>query len=80
DNTAHWLKSLLFALKNSILFVQWDREQIRSAYACLYPQQPSQTDLIVPVTNAFIQAAQSIWSAVLIFLFLLAVRNQFKIK
>jgi uncharacterized protein YjbI with pentapeptide repeats len=75
-----WMKSAVFALKNSILFVNWDREQIRSAYACLYDQPASQADLVVPTTNALIQVGQSVWSAVLIFLFLLAVRNQFKIR
>ncbi len=80
DGTPYWLKSLVFALKNAILFVSWDREQVRSAYACLYDLQPSTTEFVVPVTNALIQTGQSVWSAILIFLFLLAVRNQFKIK
>ncbi len=31
DGTAHWLKSLIFALKNAILFVNWDRAQIHTA-------------------------------------------------
>lgn len=29
DGTSVWLKSLLFSLKNAVLFVQWDREQIQ---------------------------------------------------
>lgn len=80
DGTSHWLKSLIFALKNAVLIVNWDRDQIRSAYACLYDLQPTELAFTVPTTNAIIQAFQSVWSAVLIFLFLLAVRNQFKIK
>jgi uncharacterized protein YjbI with pentapeptide repeats len=80
DGTPIWEKALVFSLKNSVLFVSWDREQIRSAYACLYYKVPSNTELIVPTSSAFIQAFQSIWSAILIFLFLLAVRNNFKIK
>jgi hypothetical protein len=74
------IKALLFALKNAVLFVSWDREQIRSAYVCLYDLQSAAQNFAVPPTNAFLQAVQSVWSAVLIFLFLLAVRNQFRIK
>lgn len=80
DGSPHWLKALVLALKNAILFVTWDREQIRSAYLCLYDLQPTAGDQLVPTGNALIQAGQSILSVVLIFLFLLAVRNHFKIK
>lgn len=79
DGTSTWLKSLLFSLKSALLFVPWDREQIRSAYACLYPQLKG-PEVGAPTAHAFIQAAQSVWSALLIFLFILAVRNQFRIK
>jgi hypothetical protein len=74
DGSVVWLKALIFSLKNAVLFVNWDREQIQAAYVCLYGQQT------VPTTNALIQMGQSIWSGILIFLFLLAVRNQFKMK
>jgi hypothetical protein len=80
DGSPYWLKALVLALKNAILFVTWDREQIRSAYLCLYDLQPTSADQLVPTGNALIQAGQSVLSAILIFLFLLAVRNHFKIK
>jgi hypothetical protein len=80
DGSPFWLKALVFALKNALLFISWDREQIRSAYLCLYDLPHSTPDPSVPATHALIQAAQSAWSAVVIFMFLLAVRNQFKIK
>jgi hypothetical protein len=74
DGTLPWLKALIFSLKNAILFVSWDREQIQAAYTCLYGQQA------FPTANALMQAAQSMLSGVLIFLLILALRNQFKIK
>jgi uncharacterized protein YjbI with pentapeptide repeats len=80
NGSIYGVKALFFALKNSVLFVSWDGEQVRSAYACLYDQLQGQPGHAVPASSAFIQAAQSVWSAVLIFFILLAVRNQFKIK
>jgi hypothetical protein len=79
DGSSYAVKSLIFALKNAILFVGWDREQVAAAYACLYERQPG-AGFTVPATNGIIQAGQSVWSVILIFLFVLAVRNQFKIK
>lgn len=72
DGTPQWLNALTLSAKNALVFAGTDRK-IEQPYACLY-------DSAVPVTDTFIQMGQTVCSAILIFLFLLAVRNRFKIK
>jgi hypothetical protein len=72
DAVPHWLNALALSVKNALVFAGGDRK-MEQQYACLYGDA-------VPVTGTFIQMGQTVWSAILIFLFLLAVRNRFKIK
>ncbi len=72
DAAPQWLNALALAIKNALVFAGTDRK-MEPQYACLYGDA-------VPVTSTFIQMGQTVWSAILIFLFLLAVRNRFKIK
>jgi Pentapeptide repeats (9 copies) len=67
-----WFNALLLSAKNAILFVGLDRNVDVQA-ACLY-------GAAMPAWSAFAFMAQNVFSALLIFLFLFAVRNQFKIK
>ena len=67
-----WFNALLLSVKNAILFVGLDRNVDVQA-ACLY-------GAAMPAWSAFAFMAQNVFSALLIFLFLFAVRNQFKIK
>lgn len=80
EGAAYWGKALLFALKNALLIVSWDFAQINSAYSCLYGVGLQGSLNAVPAGNAVIQGVQSVFSAVVLFLLLLGVRNQFKIK
>ena len=68
----HWLNALALSAKTALVFAGTDRK-MEQQYACLYGDT-------VPVTSTFIQMGQTVWSAILIFLFILAVRNRFKIK
>jgi hypothetical protein len=72
DAAPQWLNALAVAAKNALVFAGSDR-RMEPQYACLYGDA-------VPVTGTFIQMGQTVWSAILIFLFLLAVRNRFKLK
>jgi hypothetical protein len=72
DAAPHWLNALALSVKNALVFGGADRK-MEQQFACLY-------DGAVPVTSTFIQMGQTVWSTILIFLFLLAVRNRFKIK
>ncbi len=72
DAAPQWLNALALAAKNALVFAGSDR-RMEQQYACLYGDA-------VPVTSTFIQMGQTVWSAILLFLFLLAVRNRFKIK
>ena len=64
--------ALIISWKNALPFISMDSKAEEVARMCLYG------------ANAFggiaIQGFQKVWSTVLVFLFLLAVRNQFKIK
>jgi hypothetical protein len=68
----HWINALALSVKNALILGGADRKMDQQ-YACLY-------DGAVPVMGTFIQMGETVWSAILIFLFLLAVRNRFKIK
>lgn len=68
----HWLNACLLSAKNAILFVGLDRG-IQDQLVCIYGDT-------VPAWSAFIFMGQNLLSAVLIFLFLFAIRNQFRIK
>jgi hypothetical protein len=78
------LKALSLSIANAVPVIGSSRpEEIRSIYACLYgfsgvPQGSQQFN--IPPWSPVIQVGQNVVSAILIFLFLLAIRNRFKIK
>jgi len=55
-------------------------EEVRLFYECISDQPQTSGGSRVPLSTNILQVAESILSAVLLFLTLLAVRNQFKIK
>ena len=64
------------SVRNALLFVgQTSRDKLRQNYACLYGQETRVSHFVV-----FMVHLQNVISAILIFLFLLGVRNHFKIK
>jgi hypothetical protein len=71
-DSSNWQNALAIAAKNALVIAGVDRK-LDEQYACLYGQA-------VPVTIIFLQMAQTVCSISLIFLFILAVRNRFKIK
>jgi len=67
------LKAITLSAANALPGIGSSRaEESKLFYACI--------PLPTPAWSSIIQMGQTLWSAVLIFLFLLAVRNQFKIK
>ena len=71
--------SLYLSLNSAFPVIGWERSQkLNQAYACLYGG--TTTEPVVPVSVPFLQMGQTLWSAIFIFLFLLALRNHFKIK
>jgi len=64
--------ALIISWKNALPFIGIDSKAEEIARGCLYGA--------AVYGGIAIQGLQKVWSAVLIFLFLLAVRNQFKIK
>ena len=80
------------SLKNAFVFIDWDRsEAARRTYGCLYgftfdhpqaitPEGRGNTYPIVPLWVSALSLFQNIISAILIFLFLLALRNLLKLK
>ncbi|MCG8511141.1 MAG: pentapeptide repeat-containing protein [Rhodospirillales bacterium] len=64
----------LSVIKGSIVFGRFDTEKLKQTYACLYGENS------FPDAVAYWGLGQSVFSAVLIFLLLLAVRNHFRIK
>ena len=83
ESSVGW-KALSLSIANALPVIGPSRpEEIRSIYACLYgvprvTQGSQQFD--IPPWSPVIQVGQNVVSAILIFLFLLAIRNQFKIK
>jgi hypothetical protein len=67
-----WESALAIAVKNAFVFTSVDRT-LDEQYICLYGSA-------VPAATVFLQMAQTVCSIILIFLFLLAVRNWFRIK
>ncbi len=81
DGEPYWLKALYLSAKNALLFIGAGKsEEVSAVYSCLYGVKPGTIEPFIPISSAFIQIGQNVLSGVLIFLFLLAVRNQFKIK
>jgi hypothetical protein len=82
---ARWEKALTLSFSNAIVLGSPRNHDINAIYACLYDWDAAQSlpegrRLPLPRWSTAIQIVQSLSSAVLIFLFLLGVRNQFKIK
>ncbi len=75
-----WLKALSLSIANSVpVFGGTRAEEARSIYACLYPANEI-GQFNIPAWSPIIQVIQNVLSAVLIFLLLLGIRNQFRIK
>ncbi len=74
DGASKALKALTLSAANSLPLIGSSRGEVaREFYACLaLPHAPAWSPIL--------QIWQTLWSAVLLFLFLLALRNQFKIK
>jgi hypothetical protein len=72
NGSSVWESALAIAVKNAFVLAGVDR-RLDEQYVCLY-------GTAVPAATVFLQTAQTVCSVVLIFLFLLAVRNRFRIK
>jgi len=74
------LQALYLSIKNGLVLFGGTRDaRINQAYLCLYGGDANQA--AIPLSVTYVETlAQTPISAVLLFLFLLAVRNQFKIK
>jgi hypothetical protein len=67
------LKAINLSLANALPVIGSNRsDAAKEFYGCISIDRPAWSQII--------QNGQALWSAVLIFLFLLALRNQFKIK
>lgn len=82
-----WLKALYLSIRKALIFPGLGPDQkLDQSYACLYGSTKLSADgsdrviPVIPDSVAYLGIAQTLISAVLIFLFLLAVRNQFRIK
>ena len=74
------LQALYLSIKNGLVVFGGTRDaRVNQAYLCLYGGDANQA--AIPLSVTYVETlAQTPISAVLLFLFLLAVRNQFKIK
>lgn len=76
--------ALALSVRKGFLFIGLDTtEQVNQVYACLYgvsTTTPLAPTPIVPDFVAFLGGAQVLISALLIFLFFMAIRNHFRIK
>jgi hypothetical protein len=73
-------KALTLSFGNALPVVASARgEETKAIYTCLYGADKGGV-FPIPTWSPFLQGAQNVLSAFLIFLFLLGVRNQFKIK
>lgn len=76
-----WIAALGLSLHKSLPALSSFGDKLPAFYACLYgansenPFRP-----IIPDVVSFLGVPQVLFSAVMIFLFMLAVRNHFKIK
>ena len=88
-----WVAALGLSLRKGLLFIGLDStDKLNQIYACLYDVftepgtkiEPGGLTAgfipVIPDSIAFLSIVQLLLSAVLIFLFLLAVRNHFRIK
>ncbi len=76
------LQALYLSIKNALVLFGGTRDaRVNQAYLCLYGNGGEVNQPAIPTSVTFVEMlAQTPISAMLIFLFLLAVRNQFKIK
>lgn len=74
--------AILLAVKKGVLVFGFVApEKINQTYACLYGVAPgAKSATMIPDAVAFAGIAQTLISAVLIFLLLLAIRNHFRIR
>lgn len=77
-------EALALSIKNAFVFIYWDRAQAaRRTYGCLYGlhyDKSGKSFTNVPAFVSFFSLLQMVLSAILIFLFLLALRNLLKLK
>ncbi len=76
--TEAWDQALYVSLKNAMLLINWDGADLPKAADCLFQAKNDSTRFALAL--ATMQITQKVCSAGLLFLFLLAVRNRFKIK
>jgi hypothetical protein len=84
-HTPKWLKALSLSISNAVPVIGSSRvEEIRAIYGCLYGSshvsQGGAAQFDISGWSLILQTGQNVVSAALIFLVLLAIRNQFKIK
>ena len=82
NTNAIW-EALYLSIKNGFVFIDWDRsEAALRTFGCLYGLKETKTTLvpIVPWNVSIANIIQNILSAILIFLFGLALRNMLKLK
>jgi hypothetical protein len=75
DGAPRALKALTLSAANSLPLIGSSRGEIATQFYTGCLQLPH-----IPAWSPILQISQTLWSTVLIFLFLLALRNQFKIK
>ena len=76
-----WVSALGLSLHRSLPALPGFRDTLLQFHACLYGvHSESPFRPIIPDVVSFLSVAQVLFSAVMIFLFLLAVRNHFRIK
>lgn len=82
-----WTNAVYLSIRKALIFPGLGQDQkLDQAYACLYGTTKLSADgsvrviPIIPDSVAYLGIAETLISAVLIFLFLLAVRNHFRIK
>jgi len=74
-----WIESLYLSIKNGLIVIgPGSDSKLNQAHACLYGGTTATP--VVPSSINMVQLLQNILSAPLIFLFLLGLRNQFKLK
>jgi len=77
-----WAKAIYISGRNSLVLTSGGKdERINQAYRCLFGPSDANSPLTIPDGVSFVESfVQVPLSAVLIFLFLLALKNRFKIK
>jgi hypothetical protein len=84
-NSYVWEKALTLSFGNALVFGSFRPLDVGAIYGCLYTistgsQLSAGSQPILPPWSTALQIGQGAWSAILLFLLLLGLRNQFRIK